>query len=60
MVNPVFGIAFILWLFSTPEEENERLSSVLDSLIGLGRQRLESMVSRIVPLVNPLVFELGP
>lgn len=59
MVNPVFGIASILQLFATPGEVNERLSSVLDSLVGLGTQRLASVVSRVEALVNPLVFGLG-
>ena len=59
MVSSAFGIAFVLGLFATPEGENERLSSVVDSLKGLGRLELEPMVSRVVALANPLVFGLG-
>lgn len=43
-----------------PEEENERLSNSLASLMRLRRQKLEPVVSRVGALVSPLGFGLGP
>lgn len=40
-----------------PEEEKEA-QQCLDSLMGLVRQKLEPVVSRVVPLANPCVGAL--